>query len=150
MKLTLVGCVLSLLLGIAATCGTVGDRESSSFPGPDQLSSDPEFTVLVDAWSISGDPLLILATHRTFEELHDDFVPRLSDHGWSSVKPSEGFPESNAFSAEQGDSCIYYWNMSPGSWAPGMKAEAERENPQFQEQATNFTTVFRVWIDDCA
>ena len=120
------------------------------FPGPGEMKDDPAFRVLVDSTDISGRPLVVLGAQSTFDELRQDLTPRLEDYGWELTRSDvQAIPQEDLLRAEKDDRCIYYWNMSPGSYAPGMRNEAIRENPRFDEQARQYVTLFRVFISDC-
>lgn len=151
MRCTVALCLVLLGL-VAAVCGEPGPiQQRASFPGPNELKNDPAFAVLVDSTSISGDAILVLGIQATFGDLRQELAPRLEDNGWK-IRPRhpQGPPEDSVFAAEKDAMCIYYWNMSPGSWDAGFKEEAVRENPRYEEQASQYVTVFNVWVDDCA
>jgi len=141
-----------MLVGlVGATC-----RDPSSayrrepFPDAAGLKQDPAFTVLVDSLSISGRPLVVLGTQSTFGRLRQKLAPRLQAYGWKiSSASDQALSEDTVLAAQKDEQCIYFWNMNPGSFAPGMRTEAIRENPDFELEASRYVTVFRVWISGC-
>jgi hypothetical protein len=143
------GVILYALLG--AVCSEpYTSAKSPTFPGPDQLRTDPAFTVLVDSTDISGDPLLVLGSQRSFAALKAEFASALQANGWEIDVGAFERIEQGSLGAHRGDVCVYHWNMAADAWgASWMRREASFRVPDFERQSSNYVTVFNVTLGDC-